>query len=143
MKYVLNIHTPNGKFLFGIQIKYIMIYCQSKCLFRAVVVFSNLLFVLHVLFYTIDLLKTYTKDCRMMLDGAKVYTTKDNILSWVPSIIIIPVAYYFFSQFGTYTLIDNFDLIIHEAGTTRYFPSSVKQFIFLAAHLCRSLFHRC
>ena len=51
-----------------------------------------------------------------MLDGAKVYTTKDKILSWVPSVIIIPVAIYFLSNYGSYTLIDNFDLIIHEAG---------------------------
>lgn len=52
----------------------------------------------------------------MMLEGAKVYTTKDRILRWVPSVIIIPVAIYFLSQYGKFSLLDNFDLIIHEAG---------------------------
>jgi hypothetical protein len=40
----------------------------------------------------------------------------DRLARWVFSLIIIPVAYYFLSNQGHYTWIDNFDLIIHEPG---------------------------
>jgi hypothetical protein len=51
-----------------------------------------------------------------MLDGAKPYTLMDKLSRWIFSLIIIPAAYYFLSNQGHYTWIDNFDLIIHEPG---------------------------
>jgi hypothetical protein len=51
-----------------------------------------------------------------MLDGVKTYSLMDRLARWVFSLIIIPVAYYFLSNQGHYTWIDNFDLIIHEPG---------------------------
>ncbi len=51
-----------------------------------------------------------------MLEGAKSYTATDIMKRWIFSLLIIPIAYYFLSNQGHYTLIDNFDLIIHEPG---------------------------
>ncbi len=51
-----------------------------------------------------------------MLEGAKTYSLMDRLTRWIFSLIIIPVAYYFLSNQGNYTFIDNFDLIIHEPG---------------------------
>lgn len=40
----------------------------------------------------------------------------DSIKKWIPSLIIIPLALYFSLNRGHYLLIDNADLVIHEAG---------------------------
>ena len=40
----------------------------------------------------------------------------DSIKRWVPSLIILPLALYFTFTRGQYGLIDNADLVIHEAG---------------------------
>jgi Zn-dependent membrane protease YugP len=39
-----------------------------------------------------------------------------NLKRWIPSLIILPIAVYFVLNRGHYTLIDNADLVIHEAG---------------------------
>jgi hypothetical protein len=49
-------------------------------------------------------------------DKAKPHTWKDEFKRWIPSIIILPVAIYYCLNRGEYTLIDNVDLVIHEAG---------------------------
>ena len=51
-----------------------------------------------------------------MLEGAKSYSRSENILHWLPSLFIAMAAWYFLSTRGSFTLLDNFDLIIHEAG---------------------------
>ena len=48
--------------------------------------------------------------------GAKSYTKWDEFKRWIPSIIILPIAVYWFFNRGNYGLIDNVDLVIHEAG---------------------------
>jgi len=44
------------------------------------------------------------------------YSRFDEIKKWIPSIIIFPIALWFVLNRGEYTLIDNADLVIHEAG---------------------------
>ncbi len=39
-----------------------------------------------------------------------------SLKRWIPSLIILPIALYFVLNRGHYTLIDNADLVIHEAG---------------------------
>jgi hypothetical protein len=46
----------------------------------------------------------------------KTYTWKDELLNWLPSIIMIPIMIYWILNRGNYTFIDNADLVIHEAG---------------------------
>lgn len=48
--------------------------------------------------------------------SGKTVSLKENILKWIPSLIIFPIALYFFINRGKYGLIDNFNLVIHEAG---------------------------
>jgi hypothetical protein len=40
----------------------------------------------------------------------------ERIKPYLGSLLVVPVAYYFLDSRGEYGLIDNFDLIIHEAG---------------------------
>jgi hypothetical protein len=40
----------------------------------------------------------------------------DSIKKWIPSVIILPLALYFTLTRGQYGIIDNADLVIHEAG---------------------------
>ncbi len=47
---------------------------------------------------------------------AKSYTKWDEIKRWIPSLIILPIAVYWCFNRGNYGLIDNVDLLIHEAG---------------------------
>jgi len=47
---------------------------------------------------------------------AKSYTKWDEIKRWIPSLIIVPIAVYWCFNRGNYGLIDNVDLLIHEAG---------------------------
>jgi len=47
---------------------------------------------------------------------AKSYTKWDEFKRWIPSIIILPIVVYWCFNRGNYGLIDNADLVIHEAG---------------------------
>ena len=50
------------------------------------------------------------------LKKAKPFTTSDNLKRWIPSIIILPIATYWVINRGDFGLLDNIDLVIHEAG---------------------------
>jgi len=50
------------------------------------------------------------------LKRAKEYTRWDEFKQWIPSIIILPIALYWIFNRGEYGLLDNIDLVIHEAG---------------------------
>jgi len=56
------------------------------------------------------------KDFQYSLKKAKVFTGRDQFKRWVPSIVILPVMVYWAVNRGEYGLIDNADLVIHEAG---------------------------
>jgi hypothetical protein len=47
---------------------------------------------------------------------AEEYSKWDILKRWVPSIIILPIAIYWCITRGEYGLLDNIDLVIHEAG---------------------------
>lgn len=47
---------------------------------------------------------------------AKEHTRMDEIKRWIPSIIILPISIYWILNRGEYGLLDNIDLVIHEAG---------------------------
>lgn len=51
-----------------------------------------------------------------MLPGAKQVDKYAILKSWIPSVILIPVCLYFITTRGEYTLVDQFELFIHEAG---------------------------
>jgi hypothetical protein len=46
----------------------------------------------------------------------KTYSRRDEIIKWIPSLVILSLAIYFLINWGKYTLLDNADLVIHEAG---------------------------
>ena len=50
------------------------------------------------------------------LPGAVPVSRFHPFIRWIPSIIILPIALYFAFTRGHYGLIDNADLVIHEAG---------------------------
>lgn len=50
------------------------------------------------------------------LKKAKTYTSWDNFKRWVPSIILLPLVIYWVIHRGEFGLLDNIDLVIHEAG---------------------------
>jgi hypothetical protein len=50
------------------------------------------------------------------LKEAKTYTRWDEFKRWIPSILILPVVVYWCLNRGNYGMIDNADLVIHEAG---------------------------
>ena len=50
------------------------------------------------------------------LSRAKSYTKWDEFKRWIPSLIILSIALYWCFNRGNYRLIDNVDLVIHEAG---------------------------
>ncbi|HRI47309.1 MAG TPA: hypothetical protein PK559_09425 [Ignavibacteriaceae bacterium] len=52
----------------------------------------------------------------MLPEGAKYYSQKDALKKWVPSILLLPICIFFINNYPSYTLIDNFHLIVHEAG---------------------------
>jgi hypothetical protein len=56
------------------------------------------------------------RDIEKSLLKAKEYSFKDELKRWIPSIIILPIAVYYCLNRGNYGLIDNVDLVIHEAG---------------------------
>lgn len=51
-----------------------------------------------------------------MIPGAKKVDKYTTLKSWIPSVILIPVCIYFLSTRGEYTLLDDFHLVVHEAG---------------------------
>ena len=55
-------------------------------------------------------------DLEKSLNKAKEYSFKDKIKRWIPSVIIFPIALYWALNRGNYGLMDNIDLVIHEAG---------------------------
>jgi len=66
-----------------------------------------------------------TKDS---LKSAKTYSKWDRISRWIPSIIILPIAVYWLLNRGEFGLLDNIDLVIHEAG--HFFFSLFGKFIY-------------
>lgn len=44
------------------------------------------------------------------------YGTKEKIIKWIPSVIVLLLGIYFVINRGNFTLIDNADLVIHEGG---------------------------
>ena len=50
------------------------------------------------------------------LSESKPVSRYEPVIRWIPSIIILPLALYFTLTRGHYGLIDNADLVIHEAG---------------------------
>ena len=50
------------------------------------------------------------------LKKAKQYSGLDNLKRWIPSIIILPIAALWVLNRGEFGLLDNIDLVIHEAG---------------------------
>ena len=56
------------------------------------------------------------------------YSTSDKIKRWIPSIIILPLAIIWIVNRGEYGLLDNIDLVIHEAG--HFFFSFFGKFIY-------------
>lgn len=55
-------------------------------------------------------------DINKSLKKAEEYSKWDEFKRWVPSIIILPIAVYWCANRGEYGLMDNIDLVIHEAG---------------------------
>ncbi|MFO7525685.1 MAG: hypothetical protein R6W68_09540 [Ignavibacteriaceae bacterium] len=60
--------------------------------------------------------KELEDEAKISLKYAKEHTKMDEIKRWMPSIIILPVAIYWVLNRGEYGLLDNIDLVIHEAG---------------------------
>ncbi len=56
------------------------------------------------------------KEIEQSIKKSKPQTKWDKIKKWIPSIIIFPIALYWILTRGEYGLIDNADLVIHEAG---------------------------
>lgn len=50
------------------------------------------------------------------LKYAKEHKKIDEFKRWIPSIIILPISVYWILNRGEYGLLDNVDLVIHEAG---------------------------
>ncbi len=50
------------------------------------------------------------------LKSAKIHTKWDEAKRWIPSLIILPIAVFWSLNRGNYGLMDNIDLVIHEAG---------------------------
>jgi len=58
----------------------------------------------------------FKKEIELSLKKSKPHTKFDEFKKWIPSIIIFPIALYWVLNRGEYGLIDNADLVIHEAG---------------------------
>lgn len=56
------------------------------------------------------------KELERNLKKAQPLSKWDSVRKWIPSMIIIPIALYWIINRGDYGLIDNADLVIHEAG---------------------------
>jgi len=55
-------------------------------------------------------------ETQQSLKKAKPNSFTDNFKRWIPSIIILPLATYWVLNRGEFGLLDNIDLVIHEAG---------------------------
>lgn len=51
-----------------------------------------------------------------MLTNTKPYSRAAEIKKWIPSVILLPICTYFVLNRGKFTLLDNANLVIHEAG---------------------------
>jgi len=56
------------------------------------------------------------KELEQNLKKAQPYSKWDSLKKWIPSMIIIPISLHWIFNRGDYGLIDNADLVIHEAG---------------------------
>ena len=56
------------------------------------------------------------KEYQNSLKKAKSFSNWDLFKRWIPSIVFFPIALYWTLNRGQYGLIDNVDLVIHEAG---------------------------
>ncbi len=52
----------------------------------------------------------------MDIEDAKIYTPKDILKRWFPSLIILLLSIYFLVNRGEFTFLDMYHLIVHEAG---------------------------
>jgi hypothetical protein len=58
----------------------------------------------------------FVNELKQSLRKAKPYKKNSELVKWIPSAIILPIAVYWILNRGQYGLIDNADLVIHEAG---------------------------
>ena len=56
------------------------------------------------------------KEIEQNLQKSKPASKFDDFKKWIPSFIILPIALYWVLNRGQYGVIDNADLVIHEAG---------------------------
>ena len=56
------------------------------------------------------------ENSQIKLDKVVTHTGFDEIKRWLPSVIMLPIMIWLVLNRGNYTLIDNADLVIHEAG---------------------------
>ena len=68
------------------------------------------------------------KEIKQSIKKAKSVSGLDTVKRWVPSIIILPIATYWILNRGEFGLLDNIDLVIHEAG--HFFFSLFGKFIY-------------
>lgn len=68
------------------------------------------------------------KELELSLKKAKPSSGWDNAKRWIPSLIILPIAVYWLFNRGEFSLLDNIDLVIHEAG--HFFFSLFGKFIY-------------
>ena len=68
------------------------------------------------------------KEIEKSLKKAKPHSKWDEIKKWVPSMIILPIALIWCLNRGEFNLLDNVDLVIHEAG--HFFFSLFGKFIY-------------
>lgn len=63
-----------------------------------------------------EIINGLNDETKISLKYAKEHTKMDEIKRWIPSIIILPIAVFWILNRGEYGLLDNIDLVIHEAG---------------------------
>jgi len=62
------------------------------------------------------------RNIKISLKKAKPISGWDNVKRWIPSLIIFPIALYWVLNRGEFSLLDNIDLVIHEAGHFFFIP---------------------
>ena len=65
-----------------------------------------------------------------MNDEPVPYSKWSELKKWIPSVILLPICIYLVLNLGNYELIDNADLVIHEAG--HFFFKFFGKFIYTA-----------
>ena len=73
------------------------------------------------------------KEIDQSIKKAKPISGLDTVKRWIPSIIILPIAAYWVLNRGEFGLLDNIDLVIHEAG--HFFFSLFGKFIYTLVEL--------